>query len=179
RIGLVDFNGDDVGAVDQQVRTDIRRVERRRFVRPGGDGARVGGVSYRARRHVAAEDLDAVQIDNRTVVAQHAQAQAGECSPVGHGKRAAKVRRDKTIRGRAAVDNGGLIAVAKTKLRQAERPSSVVESPRAPGSALIRAIIEVLPFRTGGDEQLLQVDRYSGRGGCGTCVVRGYNRQGV
>ena len=74
-VGLMDLDGEDVGArrrssagtdgastnVDSSAPPMAARGERR--------------VADRAGRHVAAEDLGAVQVDDRAVVAQEAQRQ--------------------------------------------------------------------------------------------------------
>ena len=90
---LMDLDGKDVRALDQTAGSDRGAV-------PGASRAADGAVGQRqvvhrtGGGHVAAEDFDAVEMDDRAVVALDAQVQVAEGRRAGHGKRAAVVGGD-------------------------------------------------------------------------------------
>ena len=80
--GLMDLDGQDIGAVDERRRIDRVREELL-FLRHGGEGRRNGLVTG-SGRHVVAEHLLAVEIDHGSVVSQQIQGQGGILRGVGH-----------------------------------------------------------------------------------------------
>ena len=144
--GLVDFDAEDVDALDEIRGVDNVRAE---GVFGAGAGGGEGQVSDRAGRHVAAEDFHAVEIHDRAIVADEAEDEVGEGGRVGGDEGLAEVGGDVFVRGVGAVAHfGDFVAVSETELRRAAGPAIIVVFDGAPGVALIRAVVELLPDGT-------------------------------
>src|SRR5262249_24092592 len=149
---LMDLDGDDVVAGDERAGVE-REGEESRLVgvddRAGGKRGAVDG----SRRHVAAADLHAVDVDDRAVVAFQVQRQVRGLGGAGDIERAAEIGRDGlVVRVWAGVDHGGLVAVAVSQLGRAGLPGAVVEAETRPVRGGRRTRVEVRPDGAGGDQ---------------------------
>ena len=107
-----------------------------------------------ARRHVAAKHLDAVQVDDRAVVAQQAQRQSREAARVRDHERVAKIAGDELVGGgRTVADDGRLVAVAVAELRRPHLPAGVSEARSPPRRPLVAAVVLVTPDRAARDQR--------------------------
>src|SRR5207249_3531446 len=64
QVGLVNLNGKDVCAAHQQAGADGQAGKKGVFIGPGHNGGSKRVVAHRARGHVTAENLSAVEIDH-------------------------------------------------------------------------------------------------------------------
>ena len=155
---LVHLDGDHVVAVDERARGD-GEGEQEGLVRAGHGGRGRRRVEDRGDRHVRARDLVAVEVDDRAVVALELELERGDRPDVAHREDPAEVGGDVVAggagrRARAAVHDGGFAAVAIAELGRALRPAAVGEGRRAPGSALVAAVVEVAPGRAQRDQEV-------------------------
>ena len=158
---LVHLDGDHVVAVDERARGD-GEGEQEGLVRAGHGGRGRRRVDDRGDRHVRAHDLVAVEVDDRAVVALELELERGDRPDVAHREDPAEVGGDVVAggagrRARAAVHDGGFAAVAIAELGRALRPAAVGEGRRAPGGALVAAVVEVAPGRAQRDQEVAHV----------------------
>ena len=147
----MDFDRDDVGAVDQQRRADAGGIEGR-LVRPADGRGRQRRRSDRSRRHVVAIDLGAVEIDDGAVVADEAQIQSRHHGLIGDRETLAEIGSNElVVRIGPKGDDGGFVAVAVAQFGGAALPGGIIKSSGAPGGALVGAVVEIFPNRAGGD----------------------------
>ncbi|OQB79285.1 MAG: hypothetical protein BWX88_04885 [Planctomycetes bacterium ADurb.Bin126] len=151
---LVDLDGQHVGAVDQEGLVDVEGPVRRLVRSSLADGGQRRVVD-RSGGHVGTGDLDAVQIDDRAVVAKEPQGECRHACGIVDVERLAEVGGDElVVRIAPVADGGGLVAVAVAQLPRALGPGGVVESRGPPGRPLVAAVVEVAPGRAGGQERL-------------------------
>ena len=182
----MNLNGDDVGAGHEITRRNGRAVVGDRFVIHQRIARGEGEVIDPAARHVAAENFGAVEMHHRPVIAQHAHIQRGEGRIIRHHQGAAEIRRDvfRTDVPTKTHDRA-LVAVAVAELRRAVAPPAVIEPERRPPAALVAAVVEILPDRTGGDERDVRGEARDDRdadrraGAARAAVVRGNGREAV
>ena len=112
--------------------------EKRAFVRAIYGGRRQRAARYDYRGHVAAENLNAVQINNRAIVSQQIEHDIRQLGCVRNRELVPEICGYKFIvRVRTIVDLGSFVSIAITELCFAASPTAVIETRRAPRGALI------------------------------------------
>ncbi len=139
---LVDLDGDGVGAGSDQARFDGVVATRALGAAVAGQRWRV--VADRTARHVVADRLDAVDVDDGAVVDAHVDRRRVGGADRGEG--GAEVGGDVfVVRVRPEADESPFAAVPVTELADARSPTAVVEVDLSPCGALIGSVVEVLP----------------------------------
>ena len=115
----------------------------------------VGEVGQRACGQVVADDLDAVEVHRRAVVAPEAERQRAQGGGIGHLELATEVG-GLVLVGRigAVAEHRRLTAVAVAQFGCTLSPAGVIEGRRPPRRTLIRAVRQVPPVGTPGHQHL-------------------------
>ena len=160
-VGPGDLGGEEVRASEQVRQAHVRRVECR-FIHPADSGRGQSQKVNRPGRHVAPKYLDAVQINDDSIVALHADHELCEVRWRGRDEGSTIISGDVFVdRVRAeAVGRAGkdAIGVSITKHGGTARPTRVVEAIAPPGGAEVHAPIVILPDLACGNER----DRWAG-----------------
>ena len=161
----MDFHGEDVDAVGEERGIDGEGGHRHAVI---SGIQREGRGRHDAGRHVEAAQLNAVEVNDRTVIAFDVQVDAGEAGGVADDERPAEIRGDVfgSIAGTKDVGGGRWtsVGIPITQRRRTAGPSAVVEVRRDPRRALVRIVIKIFPDGTIGHERPRHADVHRLRG---------------
>src|SRR5688572_8529939 len=99
----------------------------------------------RAPRHLAAENLAAIQVDHAAIVTQQPDMQAGNILRIRHQEMMAEIRRNEKVPGGSGANNRRFVAVTVAQLSRPEFPPGVAEGRGYPIRSLVRPVIEESP----------------------------------
>src|SRR5215213_1153127 len=140
----MNFHGHHVESIYQHARRNGGGEWRVAVIRRGGRSEREV-VDVASSRHVAPENLHAVDVDNAAVIAEQPKREARKLVRVTDDKAPAKVSRDERRTIGHGMDYGRFTAIAKAQLRKPRSPGAVVIAEPAPGRSGVNTRIEIAP----------------------------------